>query len=82
MKIIQRIKQRFCRHIDDPRNRNKLMPFFGYVFQCPKCKGYVVCFENWREYADITENEYLMFVEEGEKIWNRQYAQEDIVCDR
>ena len=80
MKIIQRIKQHFCHHIDDPRNRNKIMPFYGYAFQCPKCKGYVVCFENWSEYADIREYEYKLFVEEGKKIWDRQCAQEEKTC--
>ena len=52
------------------------MPFFGYAFQCPKCKRYVVCFKNQNEYVNITEKEYKVFVEEGKKLLYIQYAQE------
>ena len=69
MKLIQRIRQRFCRHEDDPRSRNKVMPFVGYIFQCPKCNGYVAYFDYWNEYADITEKEHIIFIEEGVKLW-------------
>ena len=76
MKLVQRIRQRFCRHEDDPRNRNKIMPFAGYIFQCPKCKGHVAYFYNWNEYADISEQDRIIFTEEGAKLfeleWNRE----------
>ena len=77
MKIIQKIRQHFCRHIDDPINRNKIMPFYGYIFQCPKCKGHVACFDAWGEYADITERERILLIEEGKKLWNANWNRED-----
>ena len=69
MKLLQRIKQRFCSHEDDPRNRNKIMPFVGYIFECPKCKAYVAYFDHWGEYTDISEKERKIFIEEGAKLW-------------
>lgn len=77
MKIIQKIRQHFCRHEDDPRNRNKIMPFGGYIFQCPKCQGHVAYFDAWGEYADITEKERLLFTEEGEKLWALEWNREE-----
>ena len=75
MKLIQRIKQRFCKHIDMPDERNHRMPFLGYSFQCPKCKSYVAYFKNWDEYINISDKEHMLLVEEGKKLWNVQYSQ-------
>ena len=69
MKLIQKIKQCFCRHEDDPRKRNKVMPFVGYIFQCPKCKAHVAYVDHYNEYAIISEDERDIFTEEGAKIW-------------
>lgn len=77
MSLIQRIKQRFCRHEDDPCNRNKVMPFAGYIFQCPKCKAHVAYFDSWGEYADITEKECIIFTEEGAKLWEIMWNRKD-----
>ena len=77
MKLIQRIKQRFCRHIDDPINRNCVMPFEGYIFQCPKCGGYVAYFNGLGEYTDISEKERDFFIKEGTKLWEILWNRED-----
>ena len=77
MKLIQRIKQRFCQHIDDPRHRNKTMPFTGYIFQCPKCQAHVAYFHNWNEYTEISEKERKIFIEEGTKLWALQWNREE-----
>ena len=77
MKLIQRIRQRFCRHIDSPKDRNKVMPFVGYIFQCPKCKAYVAYFDHWGEYSDISEEERNIFIEEGAKLWALAWDRED-----
>lgn len=71
MKLIQKIKQHFCRHIDDPNGRNHRVPFLGFVFKCPKCQGYVVYFKNWDGYYDISEKQYISYTEEGDKLWAR-----------
>lgn len=69
MSLLRKIKQRFCRHIDDPSKRNKMMPFKGYMFQCPKCNGYVAYFESGDKYFNISEWKRDIFLEEGFKCW-------------
>ena len=68
MKVLRRIKQRFCRHIDDPANRNYQMPFVGYAFQCPKCEAYVAYFINSNDYMILSELQHNIAVEEGKKL--------------
>ena len=77
MKLTQRIRQHFCRHEDDPRNRNEIMPFDGYIFQCPKCKGHVAYLYHWNEYTDISEEERDIFIEEGAKLWALVWNREE-----
>ena len=77
MNIFRKIKQHFCRHIDDPFNRNYIMPFNGYIFQCPKCGGYVACFNELNEYTDISEQERDLFIKEGEKLWKITWDREE-----
>ena len=67
--LIQRIRQKWCRHIDEPQNRNSQMPFVGYEFQCPKCKAYVAYFQNSNDYIILSELQHNIAVEEGKKYW-------------
>lgn len=66
--LIRRIKQRFCCHEDYPDYRNYAMPFLGYAFQCPQCKGYVAYFKEWGDYLDISKKKYELFTNEGNKL--------------
>ena len=68
MSIIRTIKQHFCRHIDDPINRNHQMPFIGYEFKCPKCGAYVAYFINSNDYMILSELQHNIAVEEGKKL--------------
>lgn len=70
-RIAQRIKQRFCHHIDHPNDRNHQTPFVGYMFQCPKCKGYVAYFKYWDDFINVSEKRYNIFAEEGVKLWEK-----------
>jgi hypothetical protein len=38
------------------------------MFQCSKCGGYVAYFKEWDEFVDISEEKYLLYKEEGEKL--------------
>lgn len=76
MKLLQRIKQRFCSHEDDPRNRNHKMPFIGYEFQCPKCKAYVAYFQSNGSYMNLSELQHNIVTEEGKKLWTLQWKKE------
>ena len=69
--LVQKIKQRFCCHIDDPDNRNYYVPFTGYAFCCPKCKGYIAYFTNWNDSILVSEEKYNFFVVEGNKFRNK-----------
>jgi hypothetical protein len=73
MNLIQRIKQRFCRHIDDPINRTYVVPFVGYEFQCPKCKAYVAYFENFNDYIILSELQHNIITDEGKKLQQLEY---------
>ena len=68
MKLAQRIKQHFCRHTYAGIVKYTT-PFLGWMFQCPKCNGYVAYFKNWDDFVDISEDQYEIFREEGEKLF-------------
>ena len=69
MKLIQKIKQHFCRHIDSSDSRNYKVPFVGYEFQCPKCKAYIAYFENCGRSVVLSELQHNTVIEEGKKLW-------------
>lgn len=73
MTIIQRIRQRFCQHEDNPDNRNHHVPFIGYEFQCPKCKAYVAYFKTNDSYMNISELQHNIVVEEGKKLYDIEF---------
>lgn len=75
MTLMQRIKQYFCRHTYTGATKYTT-PFLGWMFQCPKCKGYVVYFKEWDEFVDISEQRYELFREEGEKLHSRGFYEE------
>ena len=75
MTLMQRIKQYFCRHTYAGATKYTT-PFLGWMFQCPKCKGYVVYFKEWDEFVDISEQRYELFREEGEKLHSRGFYEE------
>ena len=77
MSIIRTIKQHFCRHKDNPNDRNYQMPFVGYEFQCPKCQAYVAYFKSNDSYITISELQHNMVVEEGKKHWARYQNYEE-----
>lgn len=67
--FIQKIRQRYCHHIDEPDNRNHKVPFVGYEFKCPKCNAYVAYFINSDSYMNLTELQHNIVVEEGKKMY-------------
>ena len=67
MKLRQRIKQFFCHHIYAGVPKYTA-PFLGWVYQCPKCDGYVAYFKEWDDFVDISEKRYEIFREEGRKL--------------
>lgn len=77
MSIIRKIKQRFCRHIDNPDNRNYQMSFAGYEFQCPKCGSYVAYFADHEGYTVLSELQHNIAIEEGKKYWMAGQKYED-----
>lgn len=66
--LIRKLRQKFCRHIDEPDNRNHKVPFVGYEFQCPKCKAYVAYFKSNDSYVILSELQHNIAVEEGNKL--------------
>lgn len=70
MKLKQRIKQFFCRHAYNNNTPKHATPFLGWMFQCPKCQGYVAYFKEWDDFANISEKQYEIFREEGEKLYS------------
>lgn len=71
MELLKRIKQKLCRHIDEPNNRNYQVPFVGYAFQCPKCRAYIAYFEDYNDYMIMSELQHNIIVEEGKKLYGK-----------
>jgi transcription initiation factor IIE alpha subunit len=68
MKLKQRIKQFFCCHAYNNNTPKYTTPFLGWMFQCPKCNGYVAYFKEWDEFVDISERKFEFLKEEGKKL--------------
>lgn len=66
--FIRKIKQHFCCHYYNDSTPKHTTPFLGWMFQCSKCGGYVAYFKEWDEFVDISEEKYLLYKEEGEKL--------------
>ena len=81
MKLIQIIKQRFCCHAYNNDTPKRTTPFLGWMFQCPKCQGYVAYFKEWDQFVDISEKKYKLYCEEGEKLHGVGYYKERGIDD-
>ena len=77
MNLIQRMKQHFCHHDDNPDNRNHQVPFVGYEFQCPKCKAHVAYFQSNDSYMNMSELQYNTVIEEGKKLWALEWHRKE-----
>ena len=73
MKLARILKQRFCRHAYNANTPKYHTPFLGWMFQCPKCNGYVAYFKEWDQFVDISEKKFELYKEEGEKLFGIGY---------